>query len=363
MMNKDVEVLSFTIDSTSGLEVISSVAMKRADLLPLSLRITKSLQHWLDSRLILSHRHDVRAMFRALGVNTLSDIILCTNCISLFDTYWVKSALHPKKKWNAVSPYRNPLNRTIAEFSFTGSRVNGKRITHSPDLSTGGNFPKCWKKVDGEIYLYKAGSSGALNSGQEPYSEVLASALADRMGMNHVRYQLAVYKKTLVTRCKNICTEEVGICSIAEAMGDVTYQELLERFPSKQLTDMLLLDYLTMNPDRHLNNISVLVRNDTQEILGIAPIYDNNLALLPYYMPSDGTIENYVDNDNGCICAADNSTFAELLELIKSPYVANQIRSLKGYRFPSAIPRAGIADEVLQRQVSRAEQQLKEWTM
>lgn len=45
---------------------------------------------------------------------------------------------------------------------------------------------------------------------------------------------------------------------------------------------MVVLDALIINDDRHLGNHGVLIDNDTQEIVRMAPVFDHNQALLPY---------------------------------------------------------------------------------
>ena len=43
---------------------------------------------------------------------------------------------------------------------------------------------------------------------------------------------------------------------------------------------MCVLDSLILNVDRHLGNFGMLIDNDTQQILGAAPIFDHNRSLL-----------------------------------------------------------------------------------
>ena len=47
---------------------------------------------------------------------------------------------------------------------------------------------------------------------------------------------------------------------------------------------MLVLDVVIFNVDRHLGNIGLLIENDTQKPLGIAPNFDFNLSMLPYVL-------------------------------------------------------------------------------
>jgi hypothetical protein len=47
----------------------------------------------------------------------------------------------------------------------------------------------------------------------------------------------------------------------------------------KELNDMLALDILIGNNDRHLGNIQVMFDNDTFEVQGMSPIFDNGQGL------------------------------------------------------------------------------------
>lgn len=46
-----------------------------------------------------------------------------------------------------------------------------------------------------------------------------------------------------------------------------------------KLCDMLILDALTCNYDRHLNNIQFLVNSDSFEIIDLVPAFDNGMGL------------------------------------------------------------------------------------
>ena len=69
---------------------------------------------------------------------------------------------------------------------------------HSEPLAQYGNLPKGWRVLsDGKRYLFKGGSSGAVNTGMEPYSEFYAYQIANAMGLNAVPYQLGMWKGML----------------------------------------------------------------------------------------------------------------------------------------------------------------------
>lgn len=359
LMNKDKPVMKIFVGVENFINTIRVEEVYDENVIPRSLMSNSSLQSFIDSRLVLSHRKNVKQLFEEIGVSATEDILAITNGVSLNDTYWLKT-FEDKKKWKNVSPYTNKLNQTIAEYSFDNSRlVAGKRITTSPEFATSGQFPKCWKRVNGVIYLYKAGSSGAANSGNEPFSELLASELADALEITHVKYDYVFYKGKDATRCANMCDENRGLYAAHEFSNELnSYEKILDYCimdkDKNQIIDMLLLDYLTLNTDRHLGNIGILVNNDTQEFISMAPIYDNNMSFLPYYMEQwDEKIENFIINKDGHITTSLGMEFDELFKMIDCSYVREKIKAIRHFDFKNKTPRTNVAKEVLQRQLSR----------
>lgn len=58
---------------------------------------------------------------------------------------------------------------------------------------------------------------------------------------------------------------------------------------------MFVIDAVIMNEDRHKNNFGFLVENDTQTIVGMAPLFDHNVSLLPYAMKDNfDNIDSYL---------------------------------------------------------------------
>ena len=55
---------------------------------------------------------------------------------------------------------------------------------------------------------------------------------------------------------------------------------------------MLFLDTICANPDRHTFNFGVLRNADTGEILGLAPNFDNNMALISRGYPKNISSKN-----------------------------------------------------------------------
>ncbi|MFR3882031.1 MAG: hypothetical protein ACLTX6_06870 [Lachnospiraceae bacterium] len=124
LMNKNVVVLSFCIiqDIFSENYIVESIENKF--LIPRNLR---DLQLWISERYILNARYSVGRLLELSGISDIDigDFIEETNCISLKDTYWVKR-YNSTKMWKSVSPYENPFNEVISDYSFSGWLLGAK---------------------------------------------------------------------------------------------------------------------------------------------------------------------------------------------------------------------------------------------
>lgn len=65
-----------------------------------------------------------------------------------------------------------------------------------------------------------------------------------------------------------------------------TYGDLLAAYDAvgagQAFRNMVVLDALTLNVDRHMGNHGVLFDSDTLEVMGMAPIFDNNMSFCPW---------------------------------------------------------------------------------
>ena len=73
-----------------------------------------------------------------------------------------------------------------------------------------------------------------------------------------------------------------GPCDVPERRAFCREHGGEERF-----REMVAMDAVTANVDRHAGNYGFLVDNDTGEVLGQAPLFDQNMACLPMMMEQD----------------------------------------------------------------------------
>ena len=153
-------------------------------LLPLNLKQdNEGMAKWLKNRSIPKNREFVDKFLSKLGLNhnnTKGIIDICKG-LSLNDSYWVVEDTFTKN-FKECNLYENRFNNILALIAFTGYGSSIKSaFMSSPELTTNGMLAKCWRRIDGKIYLYKAGTSGFANSGKEPYSEYYASQIAEKI--------------------------------------------------------------------------------------------------------------------------------------------------------------------------------------
>lgn len=281
LMNKDRKILDFEIQGTGNMEYCTPV--KQYEKFPFWI---SDINKWLTNRGAAKHRHHINEILEKCGGKTPSGFIHLTHCLSLNDTLWVKSE-EEELKWEDVSLYTNPFNEIISKLSFDGNGLYGEQMsTASPELTTDGTFDKCWVREDSAIMLMKTGSQGASNAGMEPYSEVLASAIYEKL-CNGVRYSLGQYHGKIVSRCKLFTDETYGykpaaVCGMTGSPMPLLLKEYAEYGDEDLFRRMLIADAITINPDRHYGNFGFLVNNDTFGRVKMAPVFDYNLSMAPY---------------------------------------------------------------------------------
>ena len=202
----DKTVLKFSaVDNSNEPDVKIVWTADDKALLPLDLELTdEGVYKWLKHRTIPVNRAYVRNFLSKCGLslNRPLNIIKVSKGLSLNDCYWIVEEGFDGTfaKYNL---YDNRFSQILANIAFTGygSSVRSSLMS-SPEFTTNGMLPKCWRRNNGKIMLYKGGTSGASNTGMEPYSEYYAAQVAEAMEINAVPYNLSKWKGELCSYCE-----------------------------------------------------------------------------------------------------------------------------------------------------------------
>lgn len=292
-----------------------------------------SINDWIDGRQIAKHRVSIEKLMRELGLTTRHDFIAMARCLSLTDTFWMKRA-DEDIAWDEVSLYRNPFDDVIARIAFDGTGMYGRQNSPtSPEFATSGSFAKCWVREGNDISLLKRGSTGYANAGFEPYSEVLAAELLDAADIDHVPYSIVNHHGKLASKCPMFTSESVGFVSAHRFFGgpfDVAdvMAFCAEHGGDDAFREMIVMDALMANVDRHAGNYGFLVDNDTGDVLSMAPLFDHNMACLPMMMEGDD-FDEYV----GLIGPKIGTDFVAIAQKMLTPALRAKLISLKGFEY------------------------------
>ena len=262
------------------------------ELFPLDLaEVSESgIELWIKHRSIPKNRAYVNTLLSSLGlsINRPLDIISVSKGLSLNDCYWLKQE-GSSDSFDSVNLYDNRFSRVLGQIAFTGygsSNVSG--LTSSPEFTTNGMLPKCWRRIDGEILLYKGGTMGASNTGNEPYSEFYAYQIGKILGMNVVPYSLSKWKNTLCSTCKLFTSKDVSFIPVGRIVRTGGMQAVREYYRKlgaefeKALNDMLVFDALIFNTDRHFGNFGFLIDSHSNRIIAPAPLFDHGNSLFNF---------------------------------------------------------------------------------
>lgn len=275
---------------------IIEMVQERAHLFPLGMkRDDEGLMTWLRSRIIPKNREFVDRFLTKSGLShsDVRGILQVCRGLSLNDIYWVVEDDFDGL-FADYNLYDNAFVKVLSLIAYTGcGNSRAKGFSSSPEYTTNGMLRKGWRRINGKIKLYKGGTSGAANTGNEPYSEFYASQIAERMEIKHVSYDLARWKKSLCSTCELFCDIDnsfVPIYRLVEKCSLRTAAEYCRSFGEEvydEFVDMLIFDALILNEDRHFGNFGMMVRSKMNEPYAFAPVFDNGLSLFNFGMNDD----------------------------------------------------------------------------
>ena len=271
------------------------------------------ISKWLQRRTIPKNRAFVRTFLAKCGLSTNRpmSIISVSKGLSLNDSYWVVNEDF-EGSFEQYNLYENRFSQILAYIAFTGygSSIRSSLMS-SPEFTTNGMLPKCWRRISGKIVLYKGGTSGASKAGNEPYSEFYASQVAQAMGINAISYGLSKWKGILCSTCELFTSMETAYIPVGRVVTKGGMKAVQEYYHSlgpdfeKAFRDMLVFDAVICNTDRHFGNFGLLINSKTNQISGPAPLFDHGNSLFNYagkeFMKDEAALDAYIKTLQPCV--------------------------------------------------------------
>ncbi len=301
LKNKDRDILTFTKEFVEGEYVVRIIDIIEPGLLPVLVKLVEGKEDkyfniWIKNRSISINRYYIKEILRSLGFDRYEpiDLVLYAKGLSLNDTYWIQDTDSPTVSWREINLYDNAFKNSLEYVTFFGhSKSLGGKLQSSGELTLGGMLPKCWRREEQEIYLYKRGTSEYANAGREPVIEALAYKVGELLGVDIVEHQLMRYEGYLCTKAKNFTTSSLSFVPAYEYLKELepkmwSHGVICSRLGViDQLDDMIIFDYIINNTDRHFSNFGMLVDSETNTPVKFAPLFDHGYSLLHNTMDSD----------------------------------------------------------------------------
>ena len=346
----DDVLLNFMVKRTiDGIDVsITSINKDKVERLPLGMSPTsESLTRWLRHRTIPANRAYAQDFLSKNGLseNDFIGILQICKGLSLTDCYWVTYP-NDQKTFAEVNLFDNRFSQVLSQIAFTGYGSSlASKFRSSPEFTTNGMLPKAWRRKEGKVLLYKGGTSGLANTGKEPYSEFYAAQVAEAMGIPHVTYGLSKWKGQLCSTCELFTSKDVSFVPASTLISTSRISQIIDWFDDhgwkNDLADMLVLDAIIRNTDRHLGNFGFLVDNHTNQLLRPAPIFDNGLSLYCYVMDND---LNNLSEQEKTLAPALYANFDEVALHVIGQKQKQELRHLLTFKFKKH-SRYNLSDE------------------
>ncbi|GIN74249.1 hypothetical protein J14TS2_47240 [Bacillus sp. J14TS2] len=294
LMHKQTPVVEINLDEqTSSIAKIGEIHDEKH--VPIGIEVKKgnvnraSLNEWWRLRSIPASRDGIREALEKLNIIETEKLLEKSLGLSLSDQYWIC----PKGsdiKWAEVNFFENTFSEDVGNI-LIGFHTDSEEISlMSPDNTSDGWLKKKWTIVNGKRYLMKGGS-GAIR--QEPYNEVFASKICERLGIPHIPYSIMKQEEYPYSVCKNFVTSNTELISAWYVMQTEKKQDHVSVYQhylnccnnlgipniEESINQMLVLDYLVMNEDRHQNNFGVIRNADNLEWIGASPVFDSGTSL------------------------------------------------------------------------------------
>lgn len=335
LFNKYMPICRLTMDEDGQVDDIVEIYNEAYAPVGVRLNSRNSVYEWWRGRSIPASREGLDMLLAQLGYSSRNTLALKAFGLSLSDQYWIRP-VGSDLEWDKINFFQNDFSIDVGQAFFDHKSMSRNINLLSPDNTSDGWLKKKWIMKNDQRYLVKASSKPFK---QEPYNEVIASKLARLLGMdNFVEYGFYVDERQGVCSiCPNFINSDTELvpayylCRAVEQRAEASLYERLAHVCTKldvpdwqrDIDNMLVLDYILANTDRHLNNFGAIRDVNTLKFIGMAPVFDSGTSLW----------HNIAIQDVGCSVPAQPFYYSheEQLELVRnwSCYDFSRLDNLK----------------------------------
>ena len=325
LMHKRIAVAGMELDDATGF--IQKIGMVYApEHFPVGIPVKKgvadrtALNEWWTDRSIPTSRSGVREALEVLEITSTKLLLVRCYGLSLSDQYWIC----PKGSgltWDAINFFDNGFSDDIGDVLFGAEKKTDVLDFSSPDNTSDGNLKKRWKIIDGKRCLVKGGSNPFR---QQPFNEVIAAGIMERLGIPYVPYKVTWNKGAPYSVCEDFITRDTELVPVwrilktqKKSNSVSVYQHFVNCCEGLGIQDavpfldrMIVLDFIIANEDRHFNNFGMLREAETLKWIGFAPIYDSGSSLGYDKTPMQ------IRSEKDIVCKPFKNHHAEQLKLV-----------------------------------------------
>jgi len=326
LMHKRIAVAEISIDDEIGcindvIEVYEPLHVPIGVSVENGLVDRAELNDWWDKRSVMVGREGVKETLERLNISNTQLMIQCYG-LSLSDQYWI-CPKGIRKTWDELNCFHNTFSEDVGNALLGKDEGKTSLDFHSPDSTTDGYLKKQWTIIDGKRCLVKGGSNPFR---QQPFNEVIATGIMERLGIPHIPYTVMWNQGAPYSVCEDFITGDTELIPAWRIMqiqkqnnSTSRYQHFIKCCDVLGIQDvipyldqMIVLDYIIANEDRHLNNFGVIRDAETLEWIGMAPIYDSGSSL------GYDKLANQIRSGKDIICKPFKKHHEEQLKLVSS---------------------------------------------
>lgn len=327
LMHKNIPVMDMTLDELTG-SIRKNGKLYNPEHLPVGVTVNKGfadravLNQWWSDRCIPASRSGVNQALETLNVASTKMLISRCFGLSLSDQYWVKPE-NSQLEWKNINFFENPFSEDIGDVLMGKPKNENNFDFSSPDNTSDGCLKKRWKIINGRRCLIKGGSNPFM---QQPFNEVIASLIMQRLGIPHVDYRLIWDDGVPYSVCEDFITSDTELVSAWLIMqtqkkdnSTSVYRHYINCCETLGISDitqsvdkMIVLDYIIANEDRHQNNFGLIRNAETLKWLGAAPIFDSGSSL------GYDKLSNQIKSGRSIECKPFKKNHEEQLKLVSS---------------------------------------------